>query len=99
MLLTTPLNGEYHVAMDFKKYLFSLDMADRQLFADRCDTTVGHLRNVAYGRTCGEKLAVDIERESNGAVRCEDLRPDVDWAYLRGTSTVNAENSQEMKAA
>lgn len=26
-----------------------------------------------------------IERATNGAVRCEELRPDVDWAYLRGT--------------
>jgi DNA-binding transcriptional regulator YdaS (Cro superfamily) len=26
-----------------------------------------------------------IERATDGAVRCEDLRPDVDWAYLRGT--------------
>ncbi|MBR0568383.1 helix-turn-helix domain-containing protein [Azoarcus sp. L1K30] len=27
-----------------------------------------------------------IEKETGGEVRCEDLRPDVDWAYLRGTS-------------
>lgn len=26
-----------------------------------------------------------IERATNGAVTCEELRPDVDWAYLRGT--------------
>lgn len=26
-----------------------------------------------------------IERATKGVVRCEDLRPDVDWAYLRGT--------------
>jgi DNA-binding transcriptional regulator YdaS (Cro superfamily) len=26
----------------------------------------------------------DIERETNGVVRCEDLRPGVDWAILRG---------------
>lgn len=26
-----------------------------------------------------------IERATSGAVRCEDLRPDIDWAYLRGT--------------
>lgn len=26
-----------------------------------------------------------IERATLGIVRCEDLRPDVDWAYLRGT--------------
>ncbi len=27
-----------------------------------------------------------IERATAGAVTCEDLRPDVDWAYLRGTA-------------
>lgn len=27
-----------------------------------------------------------IERATGGKVRCEDLRPDVDWGYLRGTS-------------
>lgn len=27
----------------------------------------------------------DIERATGGAVRCEDLRPDVDWSYLRAT--------------
>ena len=24
-----------------------------------------------------------IERATDGAVRCEDLRPDIDWAVLR----------------
>lgn len=26
-----------------------------------------------------------IERATSGKVRCEELRPDVDWTYLRGT--------------
>ena len=26
-----------------------------------------------------------IERASNGLIRCEELRPDFDWAYLRAT--------------
>ena len=26
-----------------------------------------------------------IEKATGGVVRCEMLRPDVDWAYLRGT--------------
>lgn len=26
-----------------------------------------------------------IERVTNRLVRCEDLRPDVDWAFVRGT--------------
>lgn len=25
-----------------------------------------------------------IERATKGEVRCEDLRPDVDWAWIRG---------------
>lgn len=31
-----------------------------------------------------------IERATDGAVRCEDLRPDVDWSVLRGTSPTPA---------
>jgi DNA-binding transcriptional regulator YdaS (Cro superfamily) len=26
-----------------------------------------------------------IEKATNGAVRCEELRPDVDWAFIRAT--------------
>lgn len=73
--------------MDLKTYLFALPMECRIQFADRCGTTYAHLRNVAYGqKPCRESLAINVERESGGAVRCEDLRPDVDWAYLRGTA-------------
>lgn len=38
----------------------------------------------------GRKVPADycpsIERITDGAVRCEELRPDVDWAYLRSTT-------------
>lgn len=33
----------------------------------------------------------EIERATFGAVRCEDLRPDVDWTYLRGTTPATNE--------
>lgn len=70
-----------------KSYLMSMPLSDREDFAKRCETTWPFLRNVMYGqRSAGEKLCISIERESGGAVHCEDLRPDVDWAYLRGTS-------------
>lgn len=73
--------------MDFKEFFTGMPPEDRSDFAERCKTTVGHLRNVAYGfRPCGESLAIDIDRESKGKVSCESLRPDVDWPYLRGTS-------------
>lgn len=28
----------------------------------------------------------EIEKATGGAVTCEELRPDIDWAYLRGTA-------------
>ena len=71
--------------MDLKSFFLSLSKQDRAQFAARCGTTVGQLRNVAYGRTCGESLAINIERESGREVTCEELRPDVDWGYLRRT--------------
>lgn len=73
--------------MDLKPFLFAMAMCDRKAFAERCGTTYPHLRNIAYGqKPCGESLAINVERESSGAVRCEELRPDVDWGYLRGSA-------------
>lgn len=65
--------------------------AEREEFASRCGTTAGHLRNVAYkARPCGESLAIEIDRESKGVVTCEELRSDVDWGHLRGSSLTKA---------
>lgn len=74
--------------MDLKSFLLSMSVAERDAFAKRCGTSRGHITNIAYGgKPCGEKLAIAIDRESLGAVPCESLRPDVDWAYLRTTGT------------
>lgn len=77
----------YSARMELKKFISSLPVDKRELFASRCATSFAHLRNIAYGlKTAGESLCINIERETSGAVRCEELRPDVDWAFLRGTS-------------
>ena len=41
---------------------------------------------VRDGRPIPAERCPDIEKLTHGAVRCEDLRPDVDWTYLRGTN-------------
>lgn len=67
-------------------YINSLSPADQSCFADRCNTSVGYLRKaISIKQTIREALCIDIERESKGAVRCEEMRPDVDWAYIRST--------------
>jgi DNA-binding transcriptional regulator YdaS (Cro superfamily) len=72
--------------MSLKTYLKDLSLEEREAFAKACETTVGQLNQVAGGfRRAGESLAINVERESRGKVTCEQLRPDVDWAYLRNT--------------
>lgn len=74
-----------------RTYINSLHPAAQAEFAARCDTSIGYLRKaISTRQMLGESLAIRIERETKGAVRCEDLRPDVDWAYLRGTAAVSA---------
>jgi len=71
--------------MDLLTYFKSLPKDTRADFAERCGTTEGHLRNVAYScKTCAAELAVNIERESGGLVRVEEIRDDIDWSVIRG---------------
>lgn len=53
-------------------------------FAARCGSTVGQLKQVAYGRRASADLAIRIDMASDGVVNCEDIREDINWAYLRG---------------
>lgn len=70
--------------MDLHSYIIKLPIPEREAFAERCETSLGYLMQVAYGnKTCGESLAINIDRESNSLVNCEELRSDVDWTHLR----------------
>jgi DNA-binding transcriptional regulator YdaS (Cro superfamily) len=77
------LFGAMEEAMTLTDYL-KAPTIDAEAFAKSCGTTLGQLKQIAYGyRNANPALAINIERESGGAVRCEDLRPDVDWKYIR----------------
>ena len=68
------------------QYINSLAPPEREDFASRCGTTIGYLRKaISAKKPLGESLCINIDRESGGAVRCEHLRQEVDWAYLRST--------------
>ena len=87
--------------MDLRSFIGSLSPESREPFAARCDTTLGHLRNVAGAhKPCSPILATSIELESVGAVRRWDLRPD-DWHRIwpelvgvDGAPTVPAESKE-----
>jgi hypothetical protein len=71
--------------MDFKTFWTSLSPAERETFAESCDSTVGYLRNLAYEgrRHCSVVLALKIEQNSDGKVSRKDVCPDVDWTFVR----------------
>jgi len=67
-------------------YINSLSVAEQMTFAANCETTVGYLRKaISKKQKLGESLCIKIERMSGGQVICEDIRDDVDWAFIRGT--------------
>jgi DNA-binding transcriptional regulator YdaS (Cro superfamily) len=76
--------------MTLYDFIKKLEKADLNGFASRCQTSAGQLKQIAYGhRRPNASLAISIERESSGAVTCEEMRPDVDWAYLRNSPTAS----------
>jgi DNA-binding transcriptional regulator YdaS (Cro superfamily) len=72
----------------------SLEPAQLEALAERSGTSVGNLKQIAYGyRLAGPGLAINLDRESGRAVTCEELRPDIDWAYLRNSSTSSEQSA------
>lgn len=70
-----------------RKYLNSLSRTEQTEFAVACGTTLGYLRKaISVNQRLGLELCVVLEKKSFGSVYCEELRPDVDWAFLRNTA-------------
>lgn len=77
------------------EYLNSLTKEARAQFTAACDTSEGYLRKaVSINQKIGSDLCILIERESGRAVKCEDLRPDVDWAYIRASANHTPRDGQ-----
>lgn len=70
--------------MQLKDYLTRMTIKQRMTFAERCGTTGNHLRNISYGqKRASVPLCIALERETGGEVRCEELRPDIDFEFFQ----------------
>lgn len=72
--------------MKLLDYIKHLTREQLEEFAEGCGSTVGQIKQVAYGRRASAELAIRIDIASQGKVSCEDIRDDIDWNYLRGTN-------------
>lgn len=80
------------------RLLNALTKAERTVFCAACETSERYLRKaVSAHQRLGADLCIKIDKASKGEIRCEDLRPDVDWAYLRGSVKKPCSNDNEEK--
>lgn len=64
-------------------FIKTMTMEERDEFARRVGTTLGQLSLIAYGqRSCNAKYAVNIDRETKGAVSMQEMHPDLDWDHV-----------------
>lgn len=53
--------------------------------ADTLNCSIQTVANYRDGRAVPPELCIEIEKLTKGKFRCERLRSDVDWAFIRGT--------------
>jgi len=69
-----------------RTYLNERSVAEQIAFAIGCGTKLGYFRKALSAKQkFSEGLCMRIEAQSDGQVRCEDLRPDLDWTFLRAS--------------
>jgi DNA-binding transcriptional regulator YdaS (Cro superfamily) len=65
-------------------WLNSLPVETQRVFADRMETTTGQLRQVLHGnRPCNARIAIQIDKLTNGDISMVELTPDLDWDHVR----------------
>lgn len=65
-------------------YINKLNPLERSKFEKACGTKINYLRKaISIEQRISEGLCINIERETSGVIRCEDIRPDVDWWVVR----------------
>lgn len=66
-------------------FLKPLTQEQRETFAERVNSTVRYLIKISLldYQKIDIKLVVDIHKHTFGAVPLWEMRPDVDWKYLR----------------
>ena len=72
---------------NLKNYFLNLTSDEREAFAANCNTSVAYIQQIYSGhRQCSASLAIEIDKNSKGLDKCEELSPSTDFEYLRSQS-------------
>lgn len=76
---------------NLKDFFLALSNDERENFARKCNTSTAYIQQIYQGhRQASAGLAIDIDKYSNGAVKCDGLHPNADFEYLRSQSKETA---------
>jgi DNA-binding transcriptional regulator YdaS (Cro superfamily) len=68
-----------------RQFLKQLTPDEQVEFARQCGTSIGYIRKaMSINQRFSAELCIQFEQFSQGEIRCEDLRPDINWAVIRG---------------
>jgi DNA-binding transcriptional regulator YdaS (Cro superfamily) len=77
--------------MDLKDYIKN-QRGNATNLAEELDISISYLSQLASGSSpISTERCIEIEQATRGEVTCEELRPDVDWAYLSRRSPKSTE--------
>ena len=71
----------------------------RHAIGAKSDAQVRQWQHGYAGRKPGHSYCMAIEAATKGVVRCEDLRPDVNWSVLRGAPVSRRQRLSTKEAA
>ena len=74
-----------YIMEKLRQFLKTMTPDEQKHFAVKCGTTINYVIKRISDRSYNlvEKICIEIENQSCGEVRCEDLRPDVNWSVIR----------------
>lgn len=76
-----------NVAMKLRDYI-DAQRGRAAALARALDINPALISQWASSRGVPSERCIEIERATEGTVRCEELRPDIDWGYLRASASI-----------
>lgn len=66
------------------RYINKLGRKERSQFEQSGGVSISYIRKASStGQRLGAEYCIAIEKATNREVTCEEIRPDIDWEYIR----------------
>ncbi len=65
-------------------YINRLDLKQRKSFEEHGGVSIRYIRKASStGQRLSAEYCIAIEKATDREIKCEEIRPDIDWKYIR----------------